>query len=74
MNLTVSGIVLKVSQSGDSDRFCTILTDTPRIPRRQLSLSMAATSCFAGGIIILSMNRSTRNYTPDCVRTYSGCR
>ena len=28
MNLTVSGIVLKVSQSGDSDRFCTILTDT----------------------------------------------
>ena len=28
MNLMVSGIVLKVSQSGDSDRFCTILTDT----------------------------------------------
>ncbi len=28
MNLTVSGIVLKVSQSGDSDRFCTILTDS----------------------------------------------
>lgn len=28
MNLTASGIVLKVSQSGDSDRFCTILTDT----------------------------------------------
>ena len=28
MNLTVTGIVLKVSQSGDSDRFCTILTDT----------------------------------------------
>ena len=28
MNLTVSGIVLRVNQSGDSDRFCTILTDT----------------------------------------------
>ena len=28
MNLTASGIVLKVNQSGDSDRFCTILTDT----------------------------------------------
>ncbi len=26
MNLAVSGIVLKVSQSGESDRFCTILT------------------------------------------------
>ena len=28
MNLTVSGLVLKVSQSGNSDRFCTLLTDT----------------------------------------------
>lgn len=28
MNLTVSGIVLKVSQSGESDRVCTLLTDT----------------------------------------------
>lgn len=28
MNLTVSGIVLRVNQSGESDRFCTILTDS----------------------------------------------
>ena len=35
MNLTVSGIVLKVSQSGDSDRFCTILTDTHIIDESQ---------------------------------------
>ena len=28
MHLTVSGIVLKVQPSGDSDRLCTILTDT----------------------------------------------
>ncbi len=28
MNLKVSGIVLKVNKSGDSDRYCTILTDT----------------------------------------------
>ncbi|MBQ9902336.1 MAG: DNA repair protein RecO [Clostridia bacterium] len=28
MHLTASGIVLKVSQSGDSDRFCTLLTDS----------------------------------------------
>ena len=28
MNQTVLGIVLKVSQSGDSDRICTLLTDT----------------------------------------------
>ena len=33
MNLTASGIVLKVNQSGDSDRFCTILTDTHGVIR-----------------------------------------
>lgn len=33
MNLTVSGIVLKVIPSGDNDRFCTILTDTHGVIR-----------------------------------------
>lgn len=28
MNLTVSGMILRVRQSGDNDRLCTILTDT----------------------------------------------